>query len=281
VEVRPVSYKARDGRQIQGYLALPRGSEGRRVPVVVNAHGGPRATQGPQSGVPGTLFLTSRATQEFDGELQLLVSRGWAVFRPNFRGSRGLGLALEKAGHKEWGRAIQNDTADGVRWLVESGVADPGKICIYGPELGGHMSVEGTIQTPDLFACAASLGGIFDFDAFLSDREFFTDIAVMSDQIGDRSQDAEQLAASSPRPRAAQVQCPVFLAHFSEDRLFRVDQTTDMAKALSAAGKPYDLLVLDDSREVSRDALRVRFYRSLEAFLYRHLGPGSSATAPR
>ena len=261
VEVEPVRYTARDGLEIQGYLVLPRGSEGQRVPIVVSAHGG---------GDP-VLFLYSRATQEFDPEAQLLASRGWGVFRPNFRGSKGLGLDLQKRGDKQWGRAVQNDIVDGVRWLIESGVADPAKICLLGRELGGHASIEGLIQNPELFACGAALNAVYDFDRFLGDQEFFFNKGIIDAQIGD----AELLAAVSPRSRAAQIQDPVLLAHSTENRLFKPEQAKNMAKALDAAGKPNHLVLLDDSVEASSgDALRLRYYRNLEAFFYQNLGAG-------
>ncbi|SVC26382.1 uncharacterized protein METZ01_LOCUS279236, partial [marine metagenome] len=120
-DMRPVKYKSRDGLTINGYLTLPVGINGRNLPVVVNPHGGPWA----------------RDSWGFNSEIQFLANRGFAVFQMNFRGSTGYGREFWEISFKQWGKTMQDDITDGVKWLIEEGIADPDKIAIYGASYGG------------------------------------------------------------------------------------------------------------------------------------------------
>src|SRR5262249_6931838 len=108
-EMKPITYKSRDGLTIHGYLTLPPTSAGTNLPMVVHPHGGPLL----------------RDTWEFDPEVQFLANRGYAVLQMNFRGSSGYGKAFREAGYKQWGLKQQDDITDGVKWAIEQGIADP------------------------------------------------------------------------------------------------------------------------------------------------------------
>jgi len=264
--VLPVRYSARDGLEIHGYLALPREAEAqvpreegelpataRPVPLIVNPHGGPWA----------------RDTREFDAELQFFASRGWAVFRPNFRGSEGFGLEFQARGYRQWGLAMQDDVTDGVRWLIDRGIVDPDRVCIYGGSYGGYASLTGLVKTPDLYACGATFAGVSDLDAILRDREFYVNSGSLATRLGDRRQDAEALRTASPIDNVRKIRVPVFIAHGVEDRVVRVDHSQRMADALRAAEKPHHLLLLEGQPHGFYDeSARIRYYRNLEAFLY-------------
>ena len=100
-EVRDITYKAADGREIPAYLTLPKGRDPKNLPLVVLPHGGPAARDDPG----------------FDWWSQALASRGYAVLQPQFRGSDGWGWEHLAAGFGEWGRKMQTDLSDGVRDL--------------------------------------------------------------------------------------------------------------------------------------------------------------------
>ncbi|WP_287418195.1 alpha/beta fold hydrolase, partial [Oceanithermus sp.] len=95
----------------------------------------------------------------FDPWAQWLANRGFAVLQPNFRGSTGYGKALLNAGNKQWGRAMQDDLTDGVRWLVEQGIADPKRVAIMGGSYGGYATLAGLAFTPELYAAGVDLVG--------------------------------------------------------------------------------------------------------------------------
>src|SRR5690606_34346161 len=110
--VKYVTYPAADGLSIPAHLTLPPGREAKGLPLVVLPHGGPQARDEPG----------------FDYWAQLLASRGYAVLQPQFRGSTGFGVSHLEAGYGEWGRKMQSDLTDGVRWLTTDGVVDPARV---------------------------------------------------------------------------------------------------------------------------------------------------------
>ncbi len=115
-EQRWVTYKARDGLEIPAILDLPAGwsKKDGPLPTVVNPHGGP--------------WARDFTGWDVSGWVPFLTSRGFAVLRPQFRGSTGLGRKLWLAGDKEWGQAMEDDKDDGAKWLVEQGIADPKRL---------------------------------------------------------------------------------------------------------------------------------------------------------
>ena len=110
-QVFAVGYSARDGMKINGYLTMPPGwtDKSPRPPLIVMPHGGPEV----------------RDVYTYAPLVQFLASRGYAVFQPNFRGSAGYGKAFQDAGRGRWGDAMQDDIADGVKFVVDHGFADP------------------------------------------------------------------------------------------------------------------------------------------------------------
>ncbi len=118
--MKPIEYTSRDGLKVHGYLTLPKGSEAKKLPVIVNPHGGPWA----------------RDVWGWNPEVQMLANRGYAVLQMNFRGSTGYGRSFWQASFKEWGKKMQDDITDGVQYLIKEGIADPKRICIYGGSYG-------------------------------------------------------------------------------------------------------------------------------------------------
>ena len=109
-----ISYKARDGLEIPAYLTVPPGASAKNMPLVIMPHGGPAA----------------RDDTGFDWWAQFVATRGFIVLQPQFRGSEGFGKAFEEAGHHKWGLEMQNDVSDGVKYMIDQGLADPKKVCI-------------------------------------------------------------------------------------------------------------------------------------------------------
>jgi dipeptidyl aminopeptidase/acylaminoacyl peptidase len=149
--ITPVSYRARDGLTIHGYLTRPRGATG-PTPTLLMVHGGPWA----------------RDQWRADPEVQFFANRGYTVLQVNFRGSTGYGRAFFEAGFKQWGRAMQDDITDGLRWLVEQKVADPDRVGIYGISYGGYATLAGLAFTPELYRCGIDDSGLSDLGDWLS-----------------------------------------------------------------------------------------------------------------
>jgi dipeptidyl aminopeptidase/acylaminoacyl peptidase len=144
----PVTFKARDGLGLHGYITRPPGKESaKQLPTVVLVHGGPYGI---------------RDTWSFDPVVQLLASRGYAVLQVNYRGSGGYGDAFMRAGYREWGGKMQDDVTDATRWAIDQGIADAKRICIYGSSYGGYAAMEGAVKEPDLYKCAIADAGVYD-----------------------------------------------------------------------------------------------------------------------
>src|SRR5262249_51443278 len=133
--MRPISFQARDGMTIYGYLTLPVGIDAKRLPLVLFVHGGP----------------WTRDTWGFCLFFQMLANRGYAVLQVNFRGSTGYGKTYLNAGNHEWAGKMQTDLLDGKNWAVKQGYVDARKVCIAGPSYGGYATLVGLTFTPDEF----------------------------------------------------------------------------------------------------------------------------------
>ncbi|HCF28535.1 MAG TPA: S9 family peptidase, partial [Cyanobacteria bacterium UBA11049] len=96
--MQPISFTARDGLTIHGYLTTPVGIPAKNLPTVLLVHGGPWA----------------RDSWGYDPEVQWLANRGYAVLQVNFRGSTGYGKAFVNAGNREWAAKMHDDLIDAV-----------------------------------------------------------------------------------------------------------------------------------------------------------------------
>ncbi|MCG2585894.1 prolyl oligopeptidase family serine peptidase [Massilia sp. TS11] len=203
---RFVRYKARDGLEIPAYLTLPRGVAPNKLPLVMLVHGGPS--------VRGVDW-------NFNREVQFLASRGYAVLEPEFRGSVGYGKAHERAGWKQWGLKMQDDIADGARWAIAQGYADPQRICIAGASYGGYSTLMGLVNDPDLYRCGVNWVGVTDIQLMYSVNWGDMGPEARAYQlplwIGDREKDAAQLQATSPIVQAARIKAPLLLAYGGAD----------------------------------------------------------------
>lgn len=144
----PVTFAARDGLTLHGYLTRPRDGDG-PFPLIVLPHGGPHGV---------------RDRWDFDWEVQLLANRGYAVLQVNYRGSGGYGLDFLEAGYGEWGALMQDDLTDATRWAIDQGVTEADSICIYGASYGGYAALMGAVREPDLYRCAIGHAGVYDLE---------------------------------------------------------------------------------------------------------------------
>jgi dipeptidyl aminopeptidase/acylaminoacyl peptidase len=230
-KTEPFVYVSRDGVRITGYVTRPPGEPRGPLPMVVIPHGGPQ----------------TRDTMAYDPWAQVLATRGYLVFQPNFRGSSGYGHAFVQAGYHEWGGKMQDDITDGVKALIASGQADPGRVCIFGASFGGYAALYGGAQSPDLYKCVASFAGVSDLSALVNWEKTTTGhgaryrYALRS--IGDPASEAAKLKARSPITYASAYQPPVLLIHGARDVSSPLSQSQAMARALAREGKDVRLTI--------------------------------------
>lgn len=149
-EQRWVTYPARDGLEIPAILDLPVGWKAADgpLPTIIHPHGGPWA----------------RDSMGWDGSgwVPFLTSRGYAVLRPQYRGSAGLGRKLWRAGDAEWGQKMQDDKDDGAAWLVKQGIADAKRLAIFGYSYGGFAAAAAAVRPNSPYQCAISGAPVTD-----------------------------------------------------------------------------------------------------------------------
>ncbi len=264
--MKPIEYRNRDGQTIFGYLTLPVGVTPKHLPVVVNPHGGPEA----------------RSVWGYDDSAQFLANRGYAVLQMNFRGSTGYGRAFWEAGFKEWGKAMQDDITDGVRWLIDQGIADPDRIAIYGASYGGYAALAGLAFTPDLYAAGVSYVGPSNLFTLMDSIPPYWKPAreKMYEKIGDPVADRELLRAVSPFFHADQMKSPLFVAQGANDPRVKKAESDQIVRALRKRNIPVPYMVKENEGHGFRNQEnQFAFYQALEAFLARHLGGRSSTDA--
>jgi dipeptidyl aminopeptidase/acylaminoacyl peptidase len=262
--MKPISYKARDGLTIHGYLTLPRGRPPRDLPVVVKVHGGPWA----------------RVSWGFDPETQFLANRGYAVLQVNFRGSTGYGRDFWTAGFGEWGKKMQNDITDGVQWLIRKGIADPEHVGIYGGSYGGYATLAGVTFTPDLYACGVDYVGVSNLFTFMETIPPYWKpmLDMMHEMVGDPKADSAQFRATSPVFHADKIQCPLFIAQGANDPRVNKAEADQIVEALKANNVPHRYMVKEDEGHGFRkQENRFDFYAAMEEFLAKHLQPAAPA----
>jgi len=259
--VRSIHYSAEDGLQIHGYLTLPPGAtEPSGLPLVVLAHGGP----------------ASRDVAGFDWWAQALASRGYAVLQANFRGSTGYGRDFLEAGYGEWGRKMQTDLSDGVRWLATEGVIDPERVCIVGASYGGYAAMAGLALDGDVYRCGVSVSGVSDLrrmvnrEAQLESTRDSQAIRYWNRFMGAERLNDRSLDELSPARLAASVDGPLLLIHGKDDTVVPIEQSRIMAEALRRAGKPVEFVELPGedhwlSRSATRQRMLIETVRFLEA----------------
>ena len=259
--MHPVCYTTRDGLQIEAYLTLPDGltpDTAKQLPVVVNPHGGPWA----------------RDCWGYSSEVQFLSNRGYAVFQMNFRGSTGYGRHFLEASYKQWGLKMQDDITDGVKWLIEQGIANPNRIAIYGGSYGGYATLAGLTFTPDLYACGIDYVGVSNLFTFMQTIPPYWRpmLEMMYEQVGHPEHDADQLAATSPALHADKIRVPLFVAQGANDPRVNKAESDQMIEALRQRGVVVEYMVKDnEGHGFHNQENRFDFYRAMERFLKAHL----------
>ena len=257
-----VSYSARDGARLSGYLTLPTWTPQKMLPTVVFPHGGPN----------------KRNYWGYDPRVQFLANRGYAVFQPNFRGSSGFGKRFQNAGDKQWGRGVmQDDITDGVKWLVSSHISDPAKIAILGGSYGGFAALAGVTFTPELYAAGISLFGPSNLTEFMTNlpeswQAVEGDIKV---KIGDPrvNSDLERMFEQSPVHFVDQIRVPLLMYQGALDRVVSKPQADVFVSKCRSAGKAVDYLVSkEEGHGFNNSATEQIVYVAIEQFLVPILG---------
>ena len=262
---RAIRYAARDGTTIPGYLTLPseagKGGGAGPYPLVVMPHGGPYGV---------------RDTLDYNRDVQVLATRGYAVLQPNFRGSTGFGRGFEDLGEGQIGRAMQDDLDDGVAWAVREGHADPARVCIVGGSYGGYAALWGAIRNPEIYRCAGSWAGPTDLDEQVrySRGEFISRRAGNRWRArleGEENGKRFDLDAVSPALAVGRLTRPVLVGHGTRDGIVPIDQFDRFEKAARKAGKTIETLkIAGADHGFGTREREIRWLEALLGFLAKH-----------
>ena len=259
-ETLPVRFRARDGLPLSGYLTLPKGTDGTRLPMVLKVHGGP----------------WSQDRWGFDPTTQYLANRGYAVLRVNFRGSTGFGKSFMEKGRKEFGQKMQDDLIDAVDWAIAQGYADPERVAIYGHSYGGYAALMAMAQTRGKFAAGISAMGVTDLtllvEGFRSNPE---KLAWWLHFAGDTHDEAvyRELKRYSPVTHASGIQRPLLLFHGAKDSQVSKKHFDRFLVELRKGDAPVDYLIFpDEGHSIRKTANKLKFAQRIERFLAQHMG---------
>ena len=262
-KMQPISYTARDGLEISGYLTIPVNSDGKNLPMVVHPHGGPNA----------------RDYYGFNDYVQFLASRGYAVFQMDFRGSTGYGAKHYISANKQFGKTMQDDITDGVNLLIEEGIADPNRIAIFGGSYGGYATMAGLAFTPDLYAAGINFVGVVDLELLQegSNRNsqrfngFFHELRMEWGDPDDPA-DREYIIESSPLQQAHKIKSPVLIVHGAQDNNVKLEHAIKLRDRLKSLDKEYEWYVEPyEGHGFRGEQSNVNFYNVMEDFLARKL----------
>lgn len=221
-----VRFAARDGLSIPAFITLPPGynkATHGRIPVVVHPHGGPWARD----------YLG----WDSSGWTQFMASRGYAVIQPQYRGSEGWGMALWKAGDREWGQKMSDDNDDAAAYLVSEGIGDSGRMAIFGYSYGGFASIAASVRPNSPYRCALSGAGVADLGRLAN---------LWGASRLQREYQGWTVAGMNPIDNVRNANIPILLYHGDRDRQADTIHSRDFNRAMRGAGKRVQYVEIKD-----------------------------------
>jgi dipeptidyl aminopeptidase/acylaminoacyl peptidase len=258
--LEPVTFPARDGLRLNGYLTRPDETSS-RLPLVLVIHGGPYA----------------RDSWGFNSAHQWLANRGYAVLSVNYRGSTGYGKAFVTVADHEWGGRMHDDLTDAVDWAVGQGIADPQRVGFFGGSYGGYSALTAATKTPERFACIVDLYGISNLITFMATippywRPWFN---IWKNRLGNPDTDGGRafLIDRSPLNHLEHATRPILIAQGLKDVRVVAGESQQMVDALKSRNAPVTYITFrDEGHGFVRPVNRLAFFAVAEAFLAKHLG---------
>lgn len=248
-----VTYKSFDGLDIEALLFRPEPDKANGY-TVFWPHGGPQA-----------------AERKFYRSLfQVLIAAGYNVFAPNFRGSTGYGTRFMKMVERDWGHGPRLDNVAGVEWLLEQGIAQPGKIFLVGGSYGGYMTLLLHGRHPEFWRACVDIFGPSDLFTFIdSVPEHWR--PIMDEWLGNPERDKEKLTEDSPITYLKNMTKPMLVIQGANDPRVVKAESDQIVAALREQGTEVEYMVLDDEGHgFSRVDNEIAVYRRVLEFLARY-----------
>lgn len=257
-----MQFKTRDGHKLDAYLTLPAGaSKTNPAPLVVLCHGGPWA----------------RDSWGFNGEVQFLAHHGYAVLQPNYRGSTGSVGRFPDGDEYDFVK-MHHDVTDAVKTALGTGLVDPDRIGIMGASFGGYLAVSGVAHEPDLYRCAVTNAGVFDWalqvQAEKYDQYDLPFYGRMIKKLGDPRQEPAKYEAMSPIHHVQNIRVPVFVGGGKDDQVVELQQSRKLIAEFERHKIAHEKLFIGgEGHGMAFLKNEVELYDRIEAFLAQHLKP--------
>jgi dipeptidyl aminopeptidase/acylaminoacyl peptidase len=254
--MEPIRIRSSDQTILNGYLTIPKGTNGKDLPMVVMPHGGPHL----------------RDYWGYDSEAQMLAAQGYAVLQVNFRGSSGYGDQFLTSGYATWGSKIQQDIIDFTRWAIKDGVANKDKVCIFGGSFGAFSALQSATLAPDLFQCSIGYAGVYDLPLLKSDSDIKALLfgrAYLDKTLGT---DDMRIREQSPVTNVHKLKAAVLIIHGEEDERTPINQAESLMTAMDKAGKPYEKLIVErEGHGFYEVKNRLKANQKIVSFLKEHI----------
>jgi len=261
-EMRPIKFKTRDGLSVFGYLTIPKtATNGNKVPLIVNPHGGPYGV---------------RDNWGFSPETQLFASRGYATLQVNYRGSGGYGKVFYLAGNNQIGRKMLDDLEDGIKYVKSLGIIDETKIAVYGASYGGLATLGSLVKTPDLYTCGIDYVGVSNlFTFFKSFPPYWKPyLGQVYEQWYDENdiEDQKIMKEVSPALHVDKMNKPLFVVQGANDPRVNINESDQIVNNLRARGfdVPY-MVKYNEGHGFGHEENKIELYKCMIGFFAKHL----------
>jgi dipeptidyl aminopeptidase/acylaminoacyl peptidase len=255
-EPEPVSWTAGDGAPVHGVLFRPPdrpSGSAPAPPLLVDVHGGP----------------TDQSRVDWVARVRFFVSRGWAVLRPNHRGSTGYGREYERALDHAWGVVDVADTVAGIRAAGDEGWADASRAAVIGGSAGGFTTLLVAAESPPVVRAAVSLYGVTDLFGLAETTHRF-ESRYLDRLVGELPEHAARYRERSPVTRAGDVAVPVLVLQGADDKVVPPAQAQLLVDTMRAAGAPVEHHVYEgEGHGWGREETIVDSLELIDAFLTR------------
>ena len=261
-DVQYITYKARDGKDIGGYVTIPNG-EG-PFPLIVMPHGGP---------------YVSETVDRFSEWPQMLANNGYMVLQPQYRGSQKYGLDFYKSAFingSEAGRAMQDDKDDGAMHLVKQGMADPDRLAMFGWSYGGYAALIAASREDQIYQCVIAGAAVTDPDMQMDYYRYRIRGASKVEQLTTWD------GAISPIKEVDKINVPMLIVHGDRDQRVPPEHFDKYIAALDRAGVDYDKLILEGADHFDNTLLyhhKLALYQSMLDFFEQDCGLKSDSAS--
>lgn len=251
-DVKAITYKSRDGKDIKGFITVPNGKP--PFPLVVMPHGGPFVPEIPS----------------YDGWAQLLANYGYMVLQPQYRGSTAYGLDFYQSAFidgGEGGRKMQDDKDDGALYLADQGLVDRNRMAMFGWSYGGYAALIAAARKEQIYQCAIAGAAVADN---IQQLNYYRNRMAQFPTASSVEQIKMWEESISPIKEAQNVNIPLLVIHGSVDQRVPPEHATKYIKALEKYNIPHKAMWLDGADHFYSTLFyrhNIKFYSAMLDFL--------------